>query len=218
MSLGASDIRGLLGDLSDELAQRGVTADVFLVGGAAMALAYNSRRATRDVDGVFEPKQVVYDAAAVVGERRGVGAYWLNDAVKAYLHGPDPQARPVFEGAGLRVDVASPEYLLAMKLRAARPEDVEDIRVLYAACGYDRAEPGLELAQDAYPGQVPARAQFMVEEMFGPEESPAEAQTPTAQPPAEARGGAQARCSVCGRPLRAAESVARGACPRCARR
>ncbi len=101
MSLGASSIRGLLGDLSEELSCRGVTADVFLVGGAAMALAYNSRRTTRDVDGVFAPKQVVYDAAAVVGERRGVGAYWLNDAVKGYLHGHDPHARPVFESDGL---------------------------------------------------------------------------------------------------------------------
>lgn len=27
-----------------------------------MALAYNTRRATRDLDGVFEPKRVVYEA------------------------------------------------------------------------------------------------------------------------------------------------------------
>lgn len=33
---------------------------MFLVGGAAMALAYNARRATRDVDGVFEPKTAIY--------------------------------------------------------------------------------------------------------------------------------------------------------------
>ncbi len=84
-----------------------------------------------------------------------------------------------------------------MKLRAARAEDAEDIRVLYAECGYDRAEQGLDLAERAYPGHVPAGAQFMVEEMFSREASPAEAEKPTAQPPAEASGGAQARCSVC---------------------
>ncbi len=166
-TLSGADIHALLGELSVELCERGVKADLFLVGGAAMALAYSTRRATRDVDAVFEPKQVVYEAAAVVGERQGIGADWLNDAVKGYLHGPDPGARAVFENDGLRVDVASPRYLLAMKLRAARPEDVEDIRVLYAACGFDRAEQGLELVREAYPGPLPPRVQFMTEELFG---------------------------------------------------
>ena len=36
--------------LGDRLARRGVVADLYVFGGAAMALAYDSRRATRDVD------------------------------------------------------------------------------------------------------------------------------------------------------------------------
>jgi hypothetical protein len=56
---------------------------------------------------------------------------WLNDGVKGFLPGDDPQARPVFESEALRVDVASPRYLLAMKLLAAREQDVEDIVLLY---------------------------------------------------------------------------------------
>ena len=114
--------------------------------------------------------------------------------MKGYLHGPDPKARPVFEAEGLRVDVASPRYLLAMKLRAARPEDAEDIRLLYDLCGFTRAKEGLDLVRSAYPGTVPARVRFMAEELL------------------------PNRCSVCGRPLRAPESIARGAGPRCARR
>ena len=35
------------------LARRGVVADVFIVGGAAMALAYDVTRVTRDVDALF---------------------------------------------------------------------------------------------------------------------------------------------------------------------
>ena len=37
------------------LARRGVVADIYIFGGAAMALAYDSRRTTRDVDALFKP-------------------------------------------------------------------------------------------------------------------------------------------------------------------
>jgi hypothetical protein len=49
------DIRALLDDLSDELAARQAKADLFLVGGAALAVAYDDARATRDLDAVFLP-------------------------------------------------------------------------------------------------------------------------------------------------------------------
>src|SRR6476660_7064850 len=38
--------------LADRLHRRGVTADLYVFGGAAMALAYDARRATRDIDAV----------------------------------------------------------------------------------------------------------------------------------------------------------------------
>jgi hypothetical protein len=37
--------------LGDRLARRGVVADVYVFGGAAMALAYDARRVTRDIFG-----------------------------------------------------------------------------------------------------------------------------------------------------------------------
>src|SRR4051812_40216721 len=54
------EILALLDALAADLRGRGHHGDLFLVGGAAMALAYDTRRATRDLDAVFEPKQVVY--------------------------------------------------------------------------------------------------------------------------------------------------------------
>jgi hypothetical protein len=53
--LGREDIRALLDDLSAELAARGARAELFLVGGAALAVAYDATRATRDLDAVFIP-------------------------------------------------------------------------------------------------------------------------------------------------------------------
>ncbi len=52
--------------LGDRLARRGVVADVYVFGGAAMALAYDARRATRDIDAIFQPHGVVLDEAQAV--------------------------------------------------------------------------------------------------------------------------------------------------------
>jgi hypothetical protein len=52
----------------------------------------------------------------------GLTEDWLNDAVKGFLPGPDPDAQRFYSSDSLIVDVASPRYLLAMKLFAARAE------------------------------------------------------------------------------------------------
>ena len=43
--------------LDERLAKRGVVADIYVFGGAAMALAIDSRRATRDVEAGRRPPQ-----------------------------------------------------------------------------------------------------------------------------------------------------------------
>jgi hypothetical protein len=163
--LGREQILAVLRDLADELDRRGVRAEVFLVGGAAMTLAYDTRRTTRDIDAVFEPKSTVYEAARRVADSHGLPEDWLNDAVKGFLHGNDPDAVPVLDAPGLRVDVASPRYLLAMKLLAARDEDVDDILFLYQQCGFRTVEEGLDLVEAAYPDRkIPVRVQYLLEE------------------------------------------------------
>jgi hypothetical protein len=69
LQLSRDHIRMLVLELGAELEAEGTRADLFLVGGAAVALAYNLRRLTADVGAVFEPKLVVYAAAARVAER-----------------------------------------------------------------------------------------------------------------------------------------------------
>jgi len=172
MSLGplsADDIRRLFGELASELDSYGVRAEIFLVGGAAIALCFDDRRATRDLDAVFAPTDAVRRAAEKVGDREGLGPDWLNDAVKGYLPGPDPNAVRYFEAPGLLVDVASAEYLLAMKLFSSRVEaDADDIALLYREIGYRTVEEGLALVERSYPGRpIAAKVQFLLEEIVG---------------------------------------------------
>lgn len=144
--LGREDIRSLFDELSAELAARGARADVFLVGGAALAVAYDAARATRDLDAVFKPTEVVRQAALAIAERRGLAKDWLNDAVKGFLPGPDPDAQRFYSSPSLTVDVASARFLLAMKLFSSRVEsDAADIMLLYRQLGYGTVEQGLQL-------------------------------------------------------------------------
>ena len=46
----------LLDLVATEAERRELSVSMFLVGGAAMVLAYSTARATRDLDGTFEPK------------------------------------------------------------------------------------------------------------------------------------------------------------------
>jgi hypothetical protein len=90
--------------LGDRLAKRGVVADIYVFGGAAMALAYDSRRATRDVDALFKPHGIVLEEAQAVAAELGLPHWWLNEQASSYTApGGDPSASRVFDHPGLRV-------------------------------------------------------------------------------------------------------------------
>lgn len=162
-------ILGLLTELGDDLAGQGLRAELFIVGGAAMALAFNTRRTTRDIDGVYEPKRQVYETATRIGARHGLPEGWLNDAVKGLLPGPDPHLREILSAPGVRVSVPSPEYLLALKVAAARVDrDADDIRLLANEVGARTANDVLDITERVMGGRRPLlpKAQFLIEEMF----------------------------------------------------
>lgn len=107
-----------------------------MFGGAAMALAYDARRSTRDIGAVFKPHGIVLEAARLVANELGLPPWWLNEQASVYVApGGDSAAPRVFDHPGLRVSAASPEHLLAMKLLAARRRDNDDIRFLVKHLG-----------------------------------------------------------------------------------
>jgi hypothetical protein len=156
--------------LGDELTTLGVSGRVFIVGGAAMALAYSSRRVTKDIDAVFEPKSTIYQAAARVARELDLPEDWLNDAVKGFMPGEDRDRVPLPDVRGIEVTTASPAYLLAMKLMAMRfGEDEEDIEVLLRECAITNAADALALLGRLYPYQEPPlKTRLFLEELLGP--------------------------------------------------
>ena len=49
-----------LEELEKELAQQEVRAELFVVGGEVLVIAYNSRRATTDIDAIFVPTKAKF--------------------------------------------------------------------------------------------------------------------------------------------------------------
>ena len=143
--------------------------DVFIVGGAAMALAYDATRATRDVDSLFVPHGVVLEEARNVAEELGLPPWWLNEQASVYISGKDdPGKRRVFDHPGLRVTAASPAHVFAMKALAARTRDIDDLRLLVGMIGVDSAEAAVQVCQDFFPDEVISpRAVAVLEELFG---------------------------------------------------
>lgn len=163
------EIVAALTALGRRLDDRGLVGDMYVVGGAAIALAFAARRSTRDVDAIFEPKTAIYEAAAEVAGELGLPVGWLNDAVKGFLAGDDPLAAPVLDVPGLRCMVASPQMLLALKVAAHRVgEDEDDVRLLAAELGLTSAGAVLEVAEARMGERLDPAARFFVEELFGP--------------------------------------------------
>jgi predicted nucleotidyltransferase len=154
--------------LGERLARRGVVADLYVFGGAAMALAYDSRRTTRDVDALFEPHGVVHEEALAVAAELGLPRWWLNEQASSYVApGGDRAASRVFDHPGLRVFAASPEHLLAMKAFAARPRDAEDIRQLVQVLDLHTVDDVLASVHEIFPEEEPpGRLRLLLEDIF----------------------------------------------------
>ncbi len=162
-----SEIVKLLTGLGARLADQGIEGEMYVVGGAAIALAFDARRSTHDIDAVFEPKTEIYKIAAEIAAEQDLDEGWLNDAVKGFLSGVDPEAPLVLDVPGLRVSTASPRILLAMKVLAHRlGEDEDDVRLLAHELGLTRARDILDVAETVYGERLEAGSRFFVEQLF----------------------------------------------------
>lgn len=170
-----TDIRRLFELLDAELALSDVEGELYVVGGAVMCLAFDAREATRDVDALFRPAGLVREAAARVAAQAGVPDTWLNDAVKGYLS-PRGAFDPFLELPHLKVFIAQPQYLLAMKCAAMRLgaefHDLDDVRYLLRYLNITTVEEALAIVTRYFDeAQLPAKTRLALEELLSGQES-----------------------------------------------
>jgi hypothetical protein len=169
-ALTQSDIRRLFELLNQELATSSTHAELFVVGGAVMCLAYGARSSTEDVDALFRPSTEVRQAAARVAARAGLNESWLNDGVKGFMSRQGDFV-PFLEMEHLSVMVAQPAYLLAMKCLAMRIgaefHDEDDIRYLLRHLDVQTYEQASELIAKYYPlDRFPAKTLYALAELL----------------------------------------------------
>lgn len=166
--LGRNELERAFTALGDRLVRRGVVADLFVVGGAAMALAYDANRVTRDVDATFVPHGVVLEEARNVAQAMGLPPWWLNEQASAYVSARnDDGRREVFDHPGIRVMAASPEHVFAMKAFAARGRDEDDLRTLAKILNLGTLSAALDLCERFFPTEpLPPRSRAMLEDLF----------------------------------------------------
>ncbi|MFV2061253.1 MAG: hypothetical protein ACC653_11270 [Gammaproteobacteria bacterium] len=168
--LSRQDIIQLFESLNDELRQDEINGELYLVGGAVMCLAFQSRPSTRDIDALFVPANEVRLAAGKVARKMDIDIDWLNDAVKGYLS-PEGEFDLFLELDHLRVLIAQPEYLLAMKCLAMRIgeeyHDEDDIRYLLRYLNIESYSKAIEIISAYYPSeQFPQKTLYALEELL----------------------------------------------------
>ena len=162
-------LRELLQELGDRLGRRGVRANIYVVGGAAMALQFDDRRATRDIDSVvISGHGPLMDEVRAMARLYDLPGTWLNEQASMYVSGVRDAARSViFEHPNLSVAAASPKHLLAMKVMAARASDVPDLRTLLGILQVCSLAEVLRIVSQVFPGTpVSDRARLILEDLI----------------------------------------------------
>jgi hypothetical protein len=118
------------------LLEREVLGEIAVYGGTAIMLQFGWRRATEAVDAVIRANErdgAIKDAVIYAALRLGLPDDWLNNYVGSFT--PEAEAETFFSIYGsyprdltpsLRVLVARPEYICAMKLKALQRDGVGD--------------------------------------------------------------------------------------------
>lgn len=141
--------------LGEDLAARGAFIELAVYGGGAIMLQFAWRRSTEDVDAVVREgydEALLAPSVRVVAERMGLRPDWLNNAVGMFTPLVEDETLfqlsgvyPSGDRPGLRVLLANPPYLLALKLQALSnldrgDRDVDDARALAAHLGLTAVE------------------------------------------------------------------------------
>lgn len=149
--------RERLTDLFDALSQElkffRTRAQIYVIGGAAMSMAFDRGRTTDDVDARIESgHRALREAVRQVARERGLDDDWLNEAATAAMpRERDANPRTLYNSPHLTVTGASPKHLLAMKLAAGRVRDIDDAKILMKRLNVSDAAEAAAIHRRLYP-------------------------------------------------------------------
>ena len=159
----------LFNEVSQELRVEGARAQIYIVGGAAMSMAFDRERTTKDVDGRIEIGHgALTKAVQNVARRHDLPDNWVNESATILMpRAGDVRAKTVYESANLTVTGASAKHLLAMKLSAGREKDFRDVAVLCEELQLQDVDEAVAIYRELFPGEkLKGTARTALDETF----------------------------------------------------
>jgi hypothetical protein len=148
--MNASDIERYLLSVGEELQAMNVNEPIrlLLVGGGYMLTQIHNRTTTGDIDTVWlypeihsgsEIYRLFKAAVRFVADDEGLNTEWLNINVGGFVRaaGPLPKMKLWKKFAVVHVYLPPQDFILALKLTAAREKDQDDIEALCRLLGID---------------------------------------------------------------------------------
>lgn len=118
--------------LDRELASINIYGEINIVGGAVMCLAFNARNSTQDIDAIMAPAEILQKAAFNVSESLQLNNYfWINDSAKVFMSRQAEFVEFNLSLSHLKVMLATPEYMFAMKILSARSGTNDETDVIF---------------------------------------------------------------------------------------
>lgn len=158
--LDAQLTRELLFKVGESLAAKDMTAEIALYGGSSLLFTIDGRKSTKDVDylNISESNNELEQIAIGVGQEYGLSSNWFSDITEVIasehpeysFFGDFPPEKP-----GLRVFTATPEYILAMKMKTTRSSfegnDFKDIWLLLDYCQITELDDAVKCFEKFFP-------------------------------------------------------------------
>ena len=123
--------------MNEELERNQIKLDMTIYGGAVMTMLYDNRPSTRDIDCIFNSKDINYIDTVLesVQAEFQLEDDWLNHEIKQPLQHLTKEDTVVFlEYSNLTVRIPSKDQLLAMKILASRCEPAKDFIDAFFIC------------------------------------------------------------------------------------
>jgi hypothetical protein len=159
--------------LNKKLKEKDINAEINIYGGAVMCLYFNSRTSTQDIDAIFYPSHEIRKLISEIATDYNLPDNWLNDGVKGYLSNNNDVIDLEQNLSNIKLCVASPEYMLAMKAMSARinidkdSKDVMDLKFLLSYLEITTVSDAIDVVLKYFPSSlILPKTEYLLEEIL----------------------------------------------------
>ena len=79
------DMLLFLKEINSRLKDLRKTGEIFIIGGAAISLAFGGRDATEDIDAVYKPRSEIRKIIIIIADEHGLRGDWLNNDAEHFV-------------------------------------------------------------------------------------------------------------------------------------